>query len=94
MEGLFTMKNLGQAKNCSLTTLLFPANFEIKRMEIGGSRKTKSTILCGSSTVRMVSSEGSENTLSIWARPADFGNDLDFDKNIIFMCPEYMKYME
>lgn len=129
MEGLFTMKNLGRAKNCSLTTLLFPANFEIKHMEIGGSRKTcqdcmdkveiggssslesahlatketfcecdtpkihgkKSTVLCGSSTVRMVSTEGSENTLSIWARPADYGDDLDFDKNIILMCPEFMQ---
>ena len=32
MTGLFTLKNNNQARNCSLTTLLFPANFELRKV--------------------------------------------------------------
>ena len=32
MAGLFTLENKGEARNCSLTTLLFPANFELRKV--------------------------------------------------------------
>ena len=35
MTGLFTLKNNNQARNCSLTTLLFPANFELRALTVG-----------------------------------------------------------
>ena len=35
MMGLFTLKNNHQARNCSLTTLLFPANFELRSVAVG-----------------------------------------------------------
>jgi len=35
MTGLFTLQNHGKAMNCSLTTLLFPANFELRAMTVG-----------------------------------------------------------
>ena len=35
MTGLFTLQNHGKAMNCSLTTLLFPANFELRAMAVG-----------------------------------------------------------
>eukprot|EP00095_Tigriopus_kingsejongensis_P011020 maker-scaffold109_size355148-snap-gene-0.14 protein:Tk11020 transcript:maker-scaffold109_size355148-snap-gene-0.14-mRNA-1 annotation:"corticotropin-releasing hormone binding protein" len=128
MEGLFTLKNFGAAKNCSLTSLLFPANFEVMRMKVRGSKKScqdcsnrleiggssslesvelqaketfcecdahkiqgkGSTVLCGSSTVRMVSTGGNDNIVSVWARPAGHEDDLDFGKNHILMCPDFM----
>ena len=34
-SGVFTLTNYGQARNCTLTTLLFPANFAIARASIG-----------------------------------------------------------
>ena len=36
MAGLFTLENRGEARNCSLTTLLFPANFELRKVAVGG----------------------------------------------------------
>ena len=36
MAGLFTLENKGEARNCSLTTLLFPANFELRKVAVGG----------------------------------------------------------
>jgi hypothetical protein len=35
-SGTFTLSNGGEAKNCTLTTLLFPANFEILRSTMSG----------------------------------------------------------
>ena len=35
MTGLFTLRNNLQARNCSLTTLLFPANFEVRSLTVG-----------------------------------------------------------
>ena len=35
MMGLFTLRNNHQARNCSLTTLLFPANFELRSLAVG-----------------------------------------------------------
>ena len=35
MVGLFTLQNHGKARNCSLTTLLFPANFELMAVAVG-----------------------------------------------------------
>ena len=35
MEGLFTLHNRGEEVNCSLTSLLFPANFEIVQLKLG-----------------------------------------------------------
>ena len=37
MSGLFTLSNHGQARNCSLTTLLFPANFDLVSVAVGGA---------------------------------------------------------
>ena len=38
MMGLFTLRNNHQARNCSLTTLLFPANFELRSVAVGPER--------------------------------------------------------
>ena len=38
MMGLFTLRNNHQARNCSLTTLLFPANFELRSLAVGPER--------------------------------------------------------
>lgn len=37
MAGMFTLQNHGQARNCSLTTLLFPANFELHSLAVGAA---------------------------------------------------------
>ncbi len=34
--GTYTLSNRGQARNCTLTTLLFPANFQILSSAMGG----------------------------------------------------------
>ena len=34
MAGMFTLENHGKARNCSLTTLLFPANFELRSLAV------------------------------------------------------------
>lgn len=35
MTGLFNLGNFGHQRNCSLTTLLFPANFKVIDMQMG-----------------------------------------------------------
>ena len=36
MSGLFTLTNYGnENRNCTLTTLLFPANFQIEDFKVG-----------------------------------------------------------
>jgi len=139
MTGLFTLQNHGKAMNCSLTTLLFPANFELRAMavgpftssryrretdavsqglstncdpdfvELGGSAELDSshlvtshtlcgtqnspgkglTVLCGSSTVRLVSSGEYDNSVTVLVKAATDA-DLDFDSNLVMACPEFM----
>jgi len=133
--GYFTLQNQGKARNCSLTTLLFPANFALlaldvgephraKRgqdsvqtqcsehgwvdyIELGGSTELESdhlltseticgyksqpiekglTVLCGSSTVRLVSSGTFHNSVSVYVKAAS-DEDLDFDRNMVISCP-------
>lgn len=148
LDGVFTLANNGQARNCSLTTMLFPANFELLHMEIGQSLKKKKfmfggemkkrgfsgemgrkcsgmgasdfvelggstdldttdlmtketlcgfhdhparkglTVLCGSSTVRLVSSGKYDNTLSLFVKAAG-EEDLDFESNLVITCPDF-----
>nr|AWT97556.1 corticotropin-releasing hormone-binding protein [Eurytemora pacifica] len=138
LNGYFTLQNHGIARNCSLTTLLFPANFALlsldvgepyraKRsqdsglqtqcslhgwsdyIELGGSMELDSTnlvtseticgfdakpiekgltVLCGSSTVRLVSSGNFENSVSVYIKAAE-DEDLDFNTNHVISCPEH-----
>jgi len=135
MVGLFTLQNNGAARNCSLTTLLFPANFELLSVavgavnlrqrrathsltsqcspdfvELGGSSELESvnlatsqtlcgseakpdkglTVLCGSSTVRLVSSGQFDNSVTVLVKAAT-DDDLNYDKNMIMTCPEFMQ---
>jgi len=137
MVGLFTLQNNGKARNCSLTTLLFPANFELMSVavgaanlrhrralgatglnsqcspdfvELGGSSELDSvnlatsqtlcgtetrpdkglTVLCGSSTVRLVSSGEFDNSVTVLVKAAT-DDDLNYDKNLIMTCPEFMQ---
>jgi len=137
MVGLFTLQNNGKARNCSLTTLLFPANFELMSVavgaaslrhrralgtsglssqcspdfvELGGSSELDSvnlatsqtlcgtetkpekglTVLCGSSTVRLVSSGEFDNSVTVLVKAAT-DDDLNYEKNMIMTCPEFMQ---
>ncbi|XP_023333201.1 corticotropin-releasing factor-binding protein [Eurytemora carolleeae] len=137
LSGYFTLQNHGIARNCSLTTLLFPANFALLSMDVGEPYRTKRsqdsglqtqcsqhgwsdyielggslelessnlasseticgfdsepikkglTVLCGSSTVRLVSSGDFENTVSVYVKAAS-DDDLDFNTNYVITCPE------
>jgi len=145
MTGVFKISNHGQERNCSVTTLLFPAKISllevnvgsrfVKRssssassrlqrrgfvglvpqcsemgekdfLELGGSTdlntnlQTSSTlcgfqpkpsdkdltILCGSSTLRLVSSGEFRNSVTALVQEATL-DDLDTNKNIIMACP-------
>jgi len=136
MIGMFTLQNNGRARNCSLTTLLFPANFELMSLtvgaeelryrrdlgangisskcspdfvQLGGSSELDSvnlatsqtlcgaaaakmdkglTVLCGSSTVRLVSSGEYDNAVTVMVKAAT-DDDLDYEKNMIMTCPEF-----
>ncbi|XP_040583823.1 corticotropin-releasing factor-binding protein [Lepeophtheirus salmonis] len=146
-QGTFSLRNEGRPKNCSLTTLLFPANLKIVNMnvginkeneksfevssksmknkrvdipchqrsnedyiEFGGSAQLDSselsmkqtlcgikteastkalTILCGSTTVRLVSSGRYDNTLTVDVKEAE-EEDLNQSTNYIMMCPDYL----
>jgi hypothetical protein len=142
MTGVFKISNQGQERNCSVTTLLFPASIKLlevnvgsrftKRslrrqrrgftgivpecselgerdfLELGGAEdlssdlETKSTlcgfqprpaakdltILCGSSTVRLVSSGEYRNSVTALVQAAT-EDDLDITKNIIMTCPKF-----
>lgn len=137
MVGLFTLQNHGKARNCSLTTLLFPANFELMAVavgpaslrhrralgnqgltsqcfpdfvELGGSSELDSvnlatsqtlcgteskpdkglTVLCGSSTVRLVSSGEFDNSVTVLVKAAT-DDDLNYENNMIMTCPEFMQ---
>lgn len=46
------------------------------------------TVLCESSTVRLVSSGNYENSITVFAKEAE-EKDLDYEKNIIMICPNY-----
>jgi len=138
MAGMFTLQNHGQARNCSLTTLLFPANFELHSLavgaatgrqrralssagsglstncdpdfvQLGGSSELDSshlmtsqtlcgeqyrpgkglTVLCGSSTVRLVSSGEYDNSVTVLVKAAT-DEDLDYNNNLVMTCPEFM----
>ena len=134
MAGLFTLENRGQAMNCSLTTLLFPANFELRKVAVGGSvgRQRRSTagltsncdpdfvelggsseldsshlttsqtlcgeqnkpgkaltVLCGSSTVRLVSSGSFHNSVVVLVKAAT-NEDLNYETNLVMTCPEFL----
>ncbi len=41
VEGIFTLSNPGGVgpRNCSLTTLLFPANFQMLGLKVGGAEE-------------------------------------------------------
>ncbi|XP_023337529.1 corticotropin-releasing factor-binding protein [Eurytemora carolleeae] len=142
MTGVFKISNQGEERNCSVTTLLFPAKVKLlevnvgsrfkKRsvrrsrrgfngiiprcsemgekdfLELGGAEdlssnlETKSTlcgfqpkpsikdltILCGSSTVRLVSSGEYRNSVTALVQAAT-EDDLDITKNIIMTCPKF-----
>ena len=140
MAGLFTLENRGEARNCSLTTLLFPANFELRKVAVGGggagagrhrrsggqsglttncapdfvelggsseldsSQLTTSqtlcgeqnqpgkalTVLCGSSTVRLVSSGDYDNSVVVLVKAAT-DEDLNYETNLVMTCPEFME---
>lgn len=137
MVGLFTLQNHGKARNCSLTTLLFPANFELRAVavgaaslrhrralgnqgltsqcfpdfvELGGSSELDSvnlatsqtlcgteskpgkglTVLCGSSTVRLVSSGEFDNSVTVLVKAAT-DDDLNYENNMIMTCPEFIQ---
>ena len=53
MTGLFTLRNNLQARNCSLTTLLFPANFEVRSLTVGAetSRHRRAALGAGAGWV-------------------------------------------
>ena len=139
MAGLFTLENRGEARNCSLTTLLFPANFELRKVAVGGggagagrhrrsggqsglttncapdfvelggsseldsSQLTTSqtlcgeqnqpgkalTVLCGSSTVRLVSSGSFHNSVVVLVKAAT-NEDLNYETNLVMTCPEFL----
>lgn len=157
LAGVFTLTNYGQARNCSLTTMLFPANFELLELEIGPSLKKRipssqvvpygdyygkkkrstitsfhpaqqcslfgakdfvelggspdldssdletketlcgfsnkpshkgMTVLCGSSTVRLVSSGSYTNSLTVLVKAAG-EEDLDFSRNLVMACASF-----
>jgi len=137
MVGLFTLQNNGQARNCSLTTLLFPANFELMSVavgapgqrqrralgtmglssqctpdfvQLGGSSELDSsnlatsqtlcgaetrpekglTVLCGSSTVRLVSSGEFDNSVTVLVKAAT-DDDLNYENNLVMTCPEFLQ---
>ena len=50
MTGLFTLQNHGKARNCSLTTLLFPANFELHSVNVGPGSARQRRALAASGT--------------------------------------------
>jgi len=145
LAGLFTLKNkIGTKRNCSLTTLLFPASFSLLSLNVGspsspfsgrqrretgdrlissqcfpdfvefggspeldsshlstsetlcGTQSTKGpeqsknlTVLCGSSTVRLVSSGKFNNEVVVLVKAAT-EEDLDFQRNMVITCPEFM----
>jgi len=142
MAGMFTLSNSGKERNCSLTTLLFPASFQLLNLAVGGSVKTSVdqggrrrramsklstncaedflqlggsselestklatsqslcgkeaarmekglTVLCGSSTVRLVSSGNFVNTVTVLVKAAT-EDDLSFDHNMVITCPEFL----
>lgn len=142
MAGMFTLSNSGQERNCSLTTLLFPASFQLLNLAVGGSVKGQPdqggrrrramsklsancaddflqlggsselessklatsqslcgkeaagmekglTVLCGSSTVRLVSSGNFLNTVTVLVKAATEA-DLSFDQNMVITCPEFL----
>lgn len=144
MAGVFTLASrAGVARNCSLTTLLFPASFTIQSLavgadgsgsrrfrregrsilglktmcypdfvQLGGSSELQSsnlatsqtlcgakdkqelsdpslTVLCGSSTVRLVSSGLFNNEVSVRVKAAAV-EDLNFQQNLVMTCPEFM----
>jgi len=142
ITGVFKISNHGAERNCSVTTLLFPAKISLlevnvgarlsKRsaprprrgfiglvpecsemgekdfLELGGSEdlntqlQTKSTlcgfepkptskdmtILCGSSTLRLVSSGEYRNSVTALVQEATI-DDLDSTKNIVMTCPQF-----
>jgi len=146
MSGLFTLSNAGRQRNCSLTTLLFPASIKVMNLavgedlntaaidqgrhrralpagaatscmedfvQLGGSSELDSThlsssqslcgrearrmkkgltVLCGSSTVRLVSSGEYINTITVLVKAAT-EEDLRFEENMVITCPEYMEQM-
>lgn len=137
IEGFFTLSNEGRARNCSLTTLLFPASFALLSLDVGhpGGRNKRSqispvetqcfehghndyielggamdldsnlltseticghknvpvksglTVLCGSSTVRLVSSGKFHNSVTVFVKAAE-EEDLVDGKNTIITCPQ------
>lgn len=139
MMGMFQITNdYGKSRNCSLTTLLFPATFAImdlsvgeqieKRsiferqtgvtrhcssygskdfVEFGGSSQLSTdldaledvcgfqpkpfsrglTVMCGSSTVRLVSSGNFENSITVYVSAAT-EQDLKENNNYILTCPK------
>lgn len=142
LTGIFQISNKGEERNCSLTTLLFPAKISLlqvnvgarleKRglmervrreytgiipqcsemgerdfLELGGSADLTAsnldtsstlcgfepepaakglTILCGSSTVRLVSSGAYRNSVTFLVEAAT-EQDMDTSNNILITCP-------
>jgi len=154
MTGVFQISNHGQHRNCSVTTLLFPAKVsllevnvgsrlrkkreveqkrssgrarrglfydvpspqcselgEVDFLELGGSGELDSsnlearstlcggrsedslekdlTILCGSSTLRLVSSGEFRNSVTALVTAAT-AEDLDANTNTILACPQFL----
>ena len=51
VEGLFTLSNRGLNQNCSLTTLLFPANFKVLDMKLHAAENEVSIIMNGKNAI-------------------------------------------
>lgn len=146
LSGLFQITNRGEERNCSLTTLLFPAKISLLQLDVGAKMEKRGlmerirreftgiipqcsdlgekdflefggaadltasnldtrstmcgfepepaakglTILCGSSTVRLVSSGAYRNSVTFLVEVAT-DEDLDSSSNIVMTCPHFAK---
>jgi len=74
------------------TSTLDPTNMEVKENICGREpepAKKGLTVLCDSSSIRLVSSGYYDNTITVAVRKAE-EEDMDYNKNIIMMCPAYL----
>lgn len=46
------------------------------------------SIMCGSSTMRLVSSGDTHNAVTVFVKAVEEA-DLDMDKNLLLMCPDF-----
>lgn len=74
------------------TSTLDPSDMEVKENICGREpepAKKGLTVLCDSSSVRLVSSGFYENSITVVVKKAE-EEDMDYDKNIIMTCPAYL----